>query len=653
MRALLIAPIDAGNCVQQEIDAYLRGGCEIGVNLSLLSISERTRLQTRFANDHRICFCNFDSNDPQGLKEAFFSDSVGYEAVILPYPYRAMDLSAFLAIVTATQLRRRLISIGVPNDATHHIRDVAQRAPEFGVAIFNTSGVHADSVAEFTLCQIAFHARRLSHFYQTLSAKGTSLHADAVSTARLVSGKTLGVIGGTGRDGTAIISLAQRMGMNVASTRSRSEERNAALRAKGVRILDRLEDLMATADFISINCRLCDETQGLIGAARISTMKKGVVIVCSTSAEVFDQQALFEEMSTNEADRKIGSLILDMPFGWDNASGEFQTRPFSMTHLRGLYLTPRIAGYTVESRVRASLEIAEKLCRETTPASPGQSVNAVPPPRKVHPMFDADSVLKQIFEVVQIAGREAERLRDGPLIWSTNADSPSSSADFAVAELIKDELVRRGINGEFTGEEFSNPRNANYSGLEIVIDGIDGTRNFRDRNFGWCISVAVCWDRTPLVSVVHDHHCGETYFAVANRGAFVRRTSRQGVERITIPTELNRDFSFSIGSFRVGGSSKRKAAIQESIKSMGGRGREWGSVALSICAVARGGLGAFIQAGSLRHDHIAAVAIAKEAGVFVNREFGFEAQKCDVVACHPQIADQIIQIYSGAEAPVR
>ena len=84
-----------------------------------------------------------------------------------------------------------------------------------------------------------------------------------------------------------------------------------------------------------------------------------------------------------------------------------------------------------------------------------------------------------------------------------------------------------------------------------------------------------------------------------------------------------------------------KKRIIERIKDLGGREREWGCVGLSICAVARGGLGAFIQFNSPNHDHAAAVLVAEEAGVSVRIIWREASNRADLIICHPILSPQI------------
>lgn len=219
-----------------------------------------------------------------------------------------------------------------------------------------------------------------------------------------------------------------------------------------------------------------------------------------------------------------------------------------------------------------------------------------------------------------------------------------TEVDFAVSRMIQEELAAIDIGLRFSGEEVLEEA-VDFRGLWAVIDGIDGTRNYRDGNYGWCISVGIVEDGVTTIGVVHDPYVGKTYAACLGQGA--TSIERGAVQtKLCVPSQLPMDFSFSVGSFRTGGSTEKKNRIVSGFKSIGGREREWGCVALSICGVARGGLGAFVQANSLLHDHVAATLIAKEAGASVV-EKPAASSRVDVAVFHPSLRDRVSSVLEG------
>ena len=57
-----------------------------------------------------------------------------------------------------------------------------------------------------------------------------------------------------------------------------------------------LEEVFREADFVSLHCRLTDETRGLIGAAQLALMKPTAYFINVARGELVDQAALAEAL---------------------------------------------------------------------------------------------------------------------------------------------------------------------------------------------------------------------------------------------------------------------------------------------------------------------------------------------------------------------
>src|SRR5207245_7974894 len=101
--------------------------------------------------------------------------------------------------------------------------------------------------------------------------------------------KTLGVIG-MGRIGSELSRRAIAFGMRVmaydpylSATRARTLQ---------VEVVDELDDLLASADFISLHTPLTDETRHILDAARLRKTKRGVRIINCARGGLIDEAAL-------------------------------------------------------------------------------------------------------------------------------------------------------------------------------------------------------------------------------------------------------------------------------------------------------------------------------------------------------------------------
>jgi D-3-phosphoglycerate dehydrogenase len=173
----------------------------------------------------------------------------------------------------------RLIALcGIGTDAV----DLAA-ARELGIAVCNLPGRTAPIVAEHALALMFAVARRT--WYQTNELKsGRWTRHDNIC----LRGKTLGVVG-AGPTGAEMARLARAVGMRVVAWTFRpTTERAAEL---GVTFLP-LDELLRTADVVSLHVKLTEQTRRLIGKAELALMKPGALLVNTARGAVVDEAAL-------------------------------------------------------------------------------------------------------------------------------------------------------------------------------------------------------------------------------------------------------------------------------------------------------------------------------------------------------------------------
>ncbi len=160
--------------------------------------------------------------------------------------------------------------------------------------------------------------------------------------------KTLGVIG-MGRIGSELSRRAIAFGMRViaydpylSATRARSLQ---------VELLDELDDLLTSADFISLHTPLTTETHHIVDLARLQKTKRGVRIINCARGGLIDENALAQMLQ----DRHVAGAALDV----------FETEPLPAdSPLRGapnLVLTPHLGASTAEAQESVGIEIAQSI----------------------------------------------------------------------------------------------------------------------------------------------------------------------------------------------------------------------------------------------------------------------------------------------------
>ena len=156
-------------------------------------------------------------------------------------------------------------------------------ASEMGVAVTNQPGRTAGVVAEHIFGLMFAVAKRAA--FQTIELKsGRWTRRENV----YLQGKTLGVVG-TGNIGSEMARLANALGMEVVAwTFHPSDERAHRL---GVRYVE-LDELLTTADVVSLNVALTHETRGMIGEREIGLMKPGALLVNGGRGALVQKDAL-------------------------------------------------------------------------------------------------------------------------------------------------------------------------------------------------------------------------------------------------------------------------------------------------------------------------------------------------------------------------
>jgi len=117
-------------------------------------------------------------------------------------------------------------------------------------------------------------------------------------------GKTLGVIG-TGNIGQCVIEIARGFRMEVLAFDVRPDEKLAS--ELGFRYVA-MEELLRTADIITLHVPATPKTHHLISTKEFARMKKGVVLINTARGSLVDTQALLHAI----ADGKVGAVGLDV-----------------------------------------------------------------------------------------------------------------------------------------------------------------------------------------------------------------------------------------------------------------------------------------------------------------------------------------------------
>ena len=216
-----------------------------------------------------------------------------------------------------------------------------------GMQVIPATGANALSVAEYVVGTAMLLLRGI---YTSSGAVAAGRWPRAtLSEGREVGGRTLGLLG-FGGIGQLTARLALGLGMEVIAFDAMMDDEHPVFAEMGVRCVG-LDELIRTADVVSLHVPLVDSTRGLFNAERIAQMKPGAVLINTARGHIVDEVALAASLRAGH----LGGAAIDvfavepMP-----ASPHFVDCP-------NLLLTPHVAGVTAESNQRVSTLIAAKV----------------------------------------------------------------------------------------------------------------------------------------------------------------------------------------------------------------------------------------------------------------------------------------------------
>src|ERR1043166_5326053 len=148
-----------------------------------------------------------------------------------------------------------------------------ETATRRGIVVLNAPGGNTVSTAEHAFSLLLSVARRIPQ--ADASVRGGNWKRKDFEGVELYN-KTLGVIG-MGRIGSELSRRAIAFGMRVIAYDPYLSPSRA--RSLQVELVEELDDLLASADFISLHTPLTDETRHILDEPRLQKIKSGVRII--------------------------------------------------------------------------------------------------------------------------------------------------------------------------------------------------------------------------------------------------------------------------------------------------------------------------------------------------------------------------------------
>ncbi|MCK4663161.1 MAG: dihydrofolate reductase [Bacteroidales bacterium] len=218
-------------------------------------------------------------------------------------------------------------------------------AKEKGIIVTNTPNPVTEPTAEVAIGLMLSLMRRIGECNNRLRTEKDFKWGIMENLGRTLSGKTLGIIG-MGKIGKSTAIKAKVFGMNIIyNNRNRlSSEIEHELGVKFVKF----NELLETADVISIHTPLSNETHHMLSEQEFSIMKPSVFIINTARGAVIDEKILIKYLQEG----KIAGAGLDVFENEPNI-------PSELKKMNNVVIIPHIGTGTVETRIEIA-QVASK-----------------------------------------------------------------------------------------------------------------------------------------------------------------------------------------------------------------------------------------------------------------------------------------------------
>lgn len=220
-----------------------------------------------------------------------------------------------------------------------------ESATKRGIIVMNTPAGNTISTAEHAFSLMMSISRNIPQADASMKAgKWDRKSFEGVE----LYGKSLAILG-MGRIGTEIARRAIAFGMRVyaydpylSASRARSLQ---------VELVERLDEIVPLADYITMHMPLTDETKNMLNAERLAKTKKGVRIINCARGGLIDEAALYEALKS----RQVAAAALDV----------FEVEPppadYPLRTLPNIVLTPHLGASTAEAQENVGIEVAQQI----------------------------------------------------------------------------------------------------------------------------------------------------------------------------------------------------------------------------------------------------------------------------------------------------
>ena len=213
-----------------------------------------------------------------------------------------------------------------------------------GVVVMNAPGGNTVTTAEHAISMMLSLARNVP---QATASMRAGKWEKKKLTGVEITGKTLGIIG-LGQIGRVVAERALGLKMKVVAADPYVSDKAAA--ELGVSLLS-LEDLMETADFITLHVPRLKETINMINAETIQRMKAGVRLINCSRGDIVHLDDLYQALNSGQV---AGAALDVLPQEPPDPDLPILSHP-------NVILTPHLGAATGEAQVKVADMIAKQM----------------------------------------------------------------------------------------------------------------------------------------------------------------------------------------------------------------------------------------------------------------------------------------------------
>lgn len=309
-----------------------------------------------------------------------------------------------------------------------------EAATNRGIIVINAPDGNTITTCEHTFAMMMALARHIPQAY----AKTIDGEWDRKSFLGVeLRNKTLGVFG-LGRIGIEVAKRAAAFGMTILGYDPfMSEERAKQL---GIKLAE-IDEIVQTADFMTVHTPLTTETHHMIGKPQFEVMKRGMRIINCARGGIIDELALVEALDEGIVAGAAFDVFENEPPSPDH--------PF-LKHPK-IIVTPHLGASTLEAQENVAIDVSEQVINilRNEPFKNAVNMPAIPP--------ELLNKLQPYFKLCEHLGKSLAQMTDGA-VREITIECTGELADLDTSPL--GSYVLKGVLSHHLGAEQVNIVNA-------------------------------------------------------------------------------------------------------------------------------------------------------------------------------------------------